>query len=341
MHTCPKLNTRAHNGLMRAIQAMSPGSADVLAWNEVDRPACGPDDVIVQLHAAGVNFIDTYRRSGVYPMDYPHIPGAEGSGTVVEAGANADIAVGAKVAWAFSHSSYAEFVAVPAKECIPVPDGVDLDIAAALPLQGLTAHYLVRSTYEVKAGDTILITAGAGGVGGLVIQLAKLHGAQVITTVGSPEKAEIAVGHGADHVLDLSTMSDLTTEIPAAVRAIVPEGLAASYDGIGKDTFDGTLACVKPRGIQVLFGGASGQVAPFDLQRLNAAGSIFITRPSLGAYIATREELRWRAEELFSAIAAGDLNVPIGLALPLSEAQRAHEALEGRETTGKVILRAH
>lgn len=326
---------------MFAIQAMSPGGPEVLAWNEVPAPECAPDHVIVKLHAAGVNFIDTYRRSGVYPMPFPHIPGSEGAGVVVEAGSEAGIEVGAHVAWAFSHSSYAELVAVPAKDCIPVPDGVSLEAAAALPLQGLTAHYLVRSTYEVKPGDTILITAGAGGVGGLVIQLAKSLGATVITTVGSPEKAEIARAHGADHVLDLSTMDNLTADIPAAVRAIAPEGVNASYDGIGKDTFDGTIACVRPRGIQVLFGGASGQVAPFDLQRLNAAGSIYITRPSLGHYLANRDELLWRADELFGAIERGELAVPIGLILPLADARRAHEALEARETTGKVILRAH
>lgn len=325
---------------MRAIQAMSAGSPDVLAWTEVPIPECGPDDVLVQLHAAGVNFIDTYRRSGVYPMPFPHIPGSEGSGIVVEAGVNAAMDVGTRVAWASAPSSYAEFVAVPSKECVPVPDGVDLDLAAALPLQGFTAHYLVRSTYEVKDGDTILITAGAGGVGGLVIQLAKARGATVITTVGSAEKAEIARGHGADHVLDLSTISELTAEIPEAVRSIVPDGVEASYDGIGRDTFDGTLASVKPRGVQVLFGGASGQVPPFDLQRLNTAGSIFITRPSLGAYIASREELLWRAEELFAAINRGELDVSIGMTVPLSDAKRAHKALEGRETTGKVILEA-
>lgn len=325
---------------MRAIQTLSPGSADVLAWNEVPRPKCGPGDVLVKLHAAGVNFIDTYRRSGVYPMPFPHIPGSEGSGTVVDAGTDTDIDVGTRVAWASTQSSYAEYVAVSAKDCVHVPEGVDLDVAAALPLQGFTAHYLVRSTYPVQDGDTILITAGAGGVGGLVIQLAKSLGATVITTVGSAEKAEIARAHGADHVLDLGTMSDLSTEIPAAAREIVPDGVDVSYDGIGKDTFDGTLASVKRRGMQVLFGGASGQVPPFDFQRLNAAGSLYVTRPTLASYIADREELLWRADELFGAVTRGELTVPIGLTLPLSDAKRAHEALEARETTGKVILRA-
>lgn len=323
---------------MYAIEAQSPGSPDVLTWTEVDTPAPGPTDVLVQSHAAGVNFIDTYRRSGIYPMPFPHIPGSEGSGVVVEAGDHSGIDVGTRVAWADAPASYAEFVVVPAGGCLVVPDGVDMDTAAALPLQGLTAHYLVRSTFEVDEDQWVLITAGAGGVGGLVIQLAKARGAHVITTAGNAEKAAIAREHGADHVLVLGEMDNLVEEIPAAVQEIVPGGVHVSYDGIGKDTFEGTLASLRPRGLQVLFGGASGQVPPFDIQRLNSAGSLYLTRPTLAHYAAEPAELDWRASELFEAVLHGDLNVPVGRTFPLSEAAAAHEALEGRATTGKTLL---
>lgn len=323
---------------MHAILAREPGGPDVLSWEEIPVPTPGPGELLVRLHAAGVNFIDTYQRSGVYPMRFPHVPGSEGSGTVVGCGPDVPFAVGERVAWSSAPGSYAEYVLVPAASALAVPDGVDLDTAAALPLQGLTAHYLTRSTHPVSEGTTVLLTAGAGGVGQLVIQLAKARGATVITTVGTRAKAALAREAGADHVL---VMADLAVaDLPDAVRALVPGGVDVSYDGVGRDTFEATLACLRPRGLQVLFGGASGQVPPFDLQRLNALGSLFVTRPSLGAHIATREELEWRAGELFGMVAEGTLRVRIGRTEELRRARVAHEALEGRATTGKVLLTA-
>lgn len=324
---------------MRAVLARESGGPEVLEWTEAEDPRPGPGELLVRVHAAGVNYIDTYRRSGVYPMPFPHVPGVEGSGEVLEVGDGAPFAVGERVAWFSAHGSYAELAVVPAAEALRVPAGVDLDTAAALPLQGLTAHYLVRSTFPVEAGTTILLTAGAGGVGQLVIQLAKARGATVITTVGSERKASLARDAGADHVLVTEGM-DLPEDLPAAVRALAPRGVDVSFDGVGRDTFDATLACLRPRGMQVLFGGASGQVPPFDLQRLNALGSLYVTRPSLGHYVADRGELDWRADELFGMLRTGALRVRISLREGLAAARSAHEALEGRATTGKVILTA-
>lgn len=323
---------------MHVVRAVRAGGTEVLEWEEAPDPVPGPGQLLVRLHAAGVNFIDTYRRSGVYAMPFPHVPGDEGAGVVTAVGEGvAGFAAGDRVAWADAPGSYAELVLVPADRALAVPEGVDPDVAAALPLQGLTAHYLLRSTHRVGPGTTMLITAGAGGVGRLAIQLGKLWGATVITTVGSREKEPVARAAGADHVVVMSELAS-PADLTAAVRAVVPGGVDVSYDGIGKDTFDATLATVRPRGLQVLFGGASGQVPPFDLQRLNAAGSLFVTRPILGHHIATRAELEWRADELFAAVVAGSLDVRIGLREQLSNAGAAHAALEERRTTGKVLL---
>ncbi len=297
--------------------------------------------MLVRLEAAGVNFIDTYHRSGVYPRDFPLIPGMEGAGRIVALGEGVeDLAVGGRVAWTSVAESYAELVAVPASSVLRVPDGIDAATAAAIPLQGITAHYLVASTFPVGAEHTILITAGAGGVGRLVIQLARARGARVITTVGTAAKAGVAEAAGGHHVIVMEELADLGTSLADAVRSIVPDGVDVAYDGIGKDTFEGSLASIRPRGLLALFGGASGQVPPFDLQRLNAAGSLYVTRPFIGHYIATPEELAWRAEELFSAVSGGRLDIEVGLSLPLEQAHEAHRALEGRETTGKVVLTA-
>lgn len=326
---------------MHAIQIDQPGTADDMVWREVPDAVAGPGEVLVRLEAAGVNLIDTYQRSGIYRMNYPFTLGLEGAGRIEALGAGvAGFDVGERVAWTQNPGSYAEMVAVPVSRAIRVPSSIPAEIAAAIPLQGMTAHYLVNSTYPVGPETTLLITAGAGGVGRLVIQLAKAKGATVITTVGSTEKTAVARAAGADHIIVLPELADLATDLPRAVRAIAQGGVDVAYDGIGKDTFDATLASVRPRGMVVLFGGASGQVAPFDLQRLNAAGSLFITRPTLAHYIADRAELDWRASDLFSAVAAGTLDIEIGLVVPLREAARAHRALEGRETHGKVILRA-
>jgi len=324
---------------MRAIQAGRAGGPDVLEPADLPEPTPGPGEVLVRTAAAGVNFIDTYRRSGVYPMSFPHIPGSEGAGTVTALGDGVtDLAVSDPVAWADSPDSYAEFVRVKAARAIPVPDGVGLDVAAALPLQGLTAHYLATSTYPVQAGDTILVHAGAGGVGLLLTQLATARGARVITTVSTAEKERLSRAAGASEVIRYDLLKDLTAELPGLVRELAGGGLPVVYDGVGRSTFDASLACLRPRGLMVLFGAASGPVPPFDLQRLNAGGSLYVTRPTLGHYIATTEELRGRAGELFAAVLAGRLQVRIGARFPLAEARGAHEALEGRTTTGKVIL---
>ena len=324
---------------MRAIQAVRAGGSDVLKLIDLPDPAPSAGEVLVRSAAAGVNFIDTYRRGGVYPMPFPHIPGDEGAGVVAALGDGVtDLAVGDKVAWADSPGSYAELVRVKATRALRVPEGVPLDVAAALPLQGLTAHYLVTSTYAVQQGDWILVHAGAGGVGLLLTQLATARGARVITTVSTPEKEALSRAAGAAEVIRYDLLKDLTAELPGLVRGLAGGGLPVVYDGVGRSTFDASLASLRRRGVMVLFGASSGPVPPFDIQRLNSGGSLFLTRPTLGHHIATTEELRGRADELFAAVLDGTLDVRIGNRFPLAEAAAAHEALEGRATTGKVIL---
>ena len=325
---------------MTAIQAVQAGGPEVLELSDVPAPTVGAGEVRIDIAFAGLNFIDTYRRGGVYPMPFPHVPGTEGAGVVAEVGEGVtDVAVGDRVAWSEPSASYAEQVVLPAERTLPVPDGLDLATAAALPLQGMTAHYLADGAYPVREGDTVVVTAAAGGVGLLLTQLATARGGRVLGTVGSAEKAELARGAGAAEVLVLGEMDDLTVEISERVRALTDgEGAHAVYDGIGKDTFDGSLASLRVRGTLVLFGGASGQVPPFDLQRLNGAGSLFVTRPSLGHYTRTREELLYRWDGVAGAAARGELDVRVGARFALAEARAAHEALEGRGTTGKVLL---
>ncbi|MCA0295217.1 MAG: quinone oxidoreductase [Actinobacteria bacterium] len=324
---------------MHAIQAMRAGGPDVLELVDLPEPTPGPGEVLVRAAAAGVNFIDTYRRAGVYPMPFPHVLGSEGAGTIVAVGDGVtDLAVSDTIAWADCPDSYAEFVRVKADRALRVPAGVDLEVAAALPLQGLTAHYMATSTYSVQAGDTILVHAGAGGVGLLLTQLAVARGARVITTVSTEAKEQLSRAAGASEVIRYDLLTDLTAELPALVRELAGGGLPVVYDGVGRSTFDASLACLRPRGLMVLFGASSGPVPPFDLQRLNAGGSLYITRPTLAHYIVTSEELRGRADELFAAVLDGTLDVRIGQRFPLAEARAAHEALEGRATTGKVIL---
>lgn len=336
----PETSIRGMLVPMRAIYATAAGGPEVLSAVELPTPSPGPGELAVDVAAAGINFIDTYERAGVYPKVFPHVPGIEGAGRIRAVGPGVEgFEPGQAVAWAAAPGSYAEQAIVPAKVALPVPDGVDLEVAAALPLQGMTAHYLVTSTFPVQAGQTVLLTAAAGGVGLLLTQLATARGARVIGLVGSAEKAELARGAGAAEVIQYTELDDLTTELPALVRELTGgTGVDVAYDGVGKDTFDATLASVRPRGMLVLFGGASGQVPPFDLQRLNAAGSLFVTRPTLRDYTATREETLWRAGEILDAVAAGRLDVRIGARFPLEEAGAAHTALESRATTGKVLL---
>ncbi|QAY62366.1 quinone oxidoreductase [Xylanimonas allomyrinae] len=325
---------------MRAVQAREAGGPEVLSYVELPDPEPGPGQLLVRVAAAGVNFIDTYRRSGLYPMPYPHVVGVEGAGVVEGIGDGVTgFAIGDRVSWSEGPGSYAELVLVAAVHAVAVPEGLDLVHAAALPLQGMTAHYLVASTFEVGPGHDVLLHAGAGGVGLLATQLAVARGGRVITTVSSAEKAALSRAAGAAHTLDYAAMSDLTTELPAAVRELTDgAGVHVVYDGVGRSTFDGSLASLRPRGMLVLFGAASGPVPPFDPQRLNRAGSVFLTRPSIGDYLATRAELEWRSGELMAAAAAGDLDVRVGATYPLADAAQAHRALEGRGTTGKVLL---
>ena len=335
---------------MRTVQATAAGGPEVLSVIELPEPVPGPGELLVEVAAAGVNFIDTYRRSGRYPVAFPHVVGSEGAGVVravggsgAGAGSGADrptFAVGDRVAWlAGSSGSYAERTLVDAAQAVPVPAGGDLEVAAAVMLQGATAHYLVDATFPVLAGQDVLVHAGAGGVGLLLTQLAVARGARVLTTVSTPAKAALSLAAGASHVLRYDQLEDLTTELPAWVRARTDgAGVHTVFDGVGRATFEASLASLRPRGGLALFGGSSGPVPPFDPQRLNAAGSVYLTRPTLGHYTATRAELLGRTDALFSAIAAGTLDVRIGARYPLERAADAHRALEGRATTGKVLL---
>ncbi|WP_297084223.1 quinone oxidoreductase [uncultured Demequina sp.] len=325
---------------MRSIVAPNPGGPQVMALTEVPDAAPGAHEVLVQVAACGVNYIDTYQRSGIYPIDFPFTPGLEGAGTVVEAGSEVDWArPGDRVAWASAAGSYAERVRLSRDDCFHVPEGVPLETAAALMLQGLTAHYLSASTFTLHAGHVALVHAGAGGVGLLLTQLARARGARVISTVSSDEKEQLSRAAGASEVIRYERFRDMAAELPAAVRDLTNgAGVDVVYDGVGASTFDGSLASLAVRGTMVLFGGASGQVPDFNLQRLNRAGSLFLTRPSMGHYLRTDEERAWRAGDLFAAVATGELDVRIGETFPLASAASAHEALQSRRTTGKVLL---
>ena len=325
---------------IRAIRAARAGGPEVLELVELPEPSPGPGELVVQVEAAGVNFIDTYRRSGVYPSPFPHVVGREGAGRVVGTGPGvSEFRAGQAVAWAEAPGSYAERVVVRARDALPVPEGVDLPTAAALPLQGMTAHYLAVSTFPVQPGQDVLVHAAAGGVGLLLTQLVTARGARVIATVSTPQKEQLAREAGAAEVIRYTELPELATDLPAAVRSLTDGlGVHVVFDGVGKDTFDASLAALRRRGTLALFGGASGQVPPFNPQRLSAGGSLFLTRPTLGDYIADREELTWRAGELFEAVAGGQLKVRIGATYPLAEAAAAHAALESRRTTGKVLL---
>lgn len=319
----------------RAVIVTQPGDRDVLEVQEVEVPPPGPGQVQVEVAAAGVNFIDVYKRQGVYPTETPFVLGDEGAGTVTAVGDEAEgFEIGDRVAWAQGHGSEASVANQPAAALVHVPDGVDLETAGAAMLQGLTAHYLVNSTYPAKSGDIALVHAAAGGVGQLLVRLLTAKGVTVVATAGSDEKLDIARRRGAAHAINYRTTDDLA----AAVREAAGRGVDVVYDGVGKATFEASLASLRHRGMLVLFGGASGQVPPFDLQRLNRAGSLFVTRPTLGHYLETRDELEWRAREVLEAIADGSLEVEIGGRHPFDEAADAYAALEGRRTTGKVIL---
>ena len=318
---------------MRAIVVHETGGPEVMVAQERPEPVAGPGQLVVRVAAAGVNFIDIYRRSGVYAEPLPHVPGREGAGTVTAVGDGVtEFSAGDRVAWSEAPGSYAEQVVLDVRNAVPVPAGVDLKVAAAVLLQGMTAHYLCRSTYPVTMGAVTVVHAAAGGVGLLLTQMVKRFGGTVIATTSSSAKAELARQAGADHVTTYE-------EFPRVVRDVTSgHGADVVYDGVGKDTFDASLSVLRPRGMMVLYGGSSGQVPPFDLQRLNSGGSLFVTRPTLAYYIADRAELLQRSGDLFDWIAKGELDVRIGAEYPLADAPRAHADLAGRATTGKLIL---
>jgi NADPH2:quinone reductase len=320
---------------MKAIVITETGGAEMLHYGDHPDPSPEAGEVLVEVAAAGVNFIDTYHRSGLYPMDFPLIPGVEGAGTVVGIGDGVgDLQIGDRVAWCLGIGSYAERVTVATARAVRVPDAVELETAAAVLLQGLTAHYLAHDTFPLARGDKCLIHAGAGGVGLLLTQIAVMKGAHVITTVGSREKVELSRKAGASEVI-VYTDGDFRREVESLLG---PRAMDVVYDGVGKATFDDGIELLRPRGMMVTFGNASGPVPGVSPLLLSQKGSLFLTRPTLGDYVQTREELDSRAGDLFAWIDSGDLDVHIGHRYPLAEAPDAHRALEGRMTTGKVLL---
>ncbi len=318
---------------MRAIQVTEHGRPEVLALIDVDTPEAGEGQLLVDIAAAGLNYIDTYQRSGSYPIETPFILGQEGAGTVRAVGPGVDgFSVGDRVAWKNCLGSYAETIAIPAAEAVPVPDGVEDEVAAAAMLQGLTAHYLATSTYPIQGGDWVVVHAAAGGVGQLLTQIVKLRGGHVLATTSTSEKAALATAAGADKVVTYDEMIDSAMEVTGGV------GVAAVYDGVGASTFDDSLAALRIRGTMALFGAAGGPVPPLDPQRLNSGGGLFLTRPSLVHYTRDRDELIGRTDEVFGWIADGSLRVQVGHRYPLAEAARAHTDLEARKTTAKSLL---
>ncbi len=320
---------------MRAIRIHEPGGTEVLCYEETPQPEPGAGEARVKVEAAGVNFIDIYHRTGQYAGKLPFTPGMEGAGVVDAIGNGVTgLKVGDRVAWAMHQGAYADYAVIPAWKLVPVPNGVTSQAAAAVMLQGMTAHYLCYSTYPIKAGDTALVHAAAGGLGTLVVQVAKQLGARVIGTVSTEEKARIARQAGADEVI-LYTQVDFE---PVVKQLTGGKGVNVVYDSVGKTTFDKGLNCIRPRGYMVLCGQSSGAVPPLDPQILNAKGSLFLTRPSLGAYIADRAEILWRAGDLFNWIGSGKLKVMVDKSFPLAEASAAHTYLEGRQSKGKILL---
>ena len=320
---------------MKAIQVAQVGGPEALKLIEVPVPDPKANEALVQIKAAGVNFIDVYFREGRYPAPLPFINGQEAAGLVVGVGPDVTtLRLGDRVAYTGALGSYAEYAAVLADRLVKIPDELDFDQAAAAMLQGMTAHYLSHSTYPIKNGETALIHAAAGGVGLLLVQMAKKLGARVIATAGSEAKAQLARGAGADEVI-IYTEQDFEAETQ---RLTDGEGVHVVYDGVGKDTFAKDLNVLRPRGYLVLFGGASGAVPPFDLIQLSQHGSLFVTRPTLAHYVATREELEQRSSDVLQMIVRGDLKLRIHKKYPLEDVRQAHLDLEGRKTTGKVLL---
>jgi NADPH:quinone reductase len=322
---------------MYAIEVAHTGGPEVLSYVEKPRPTPRPGEVLIKAEAIGVNFVDTYFRSGSYPQELPFILGAEAAGTVAAVGDGvSSLRVGDRVATADAVGAYAEYCVAAADVVASVPDSVTSEVAAAAILKGMTAHLLITSAYPVQPGDTVLLHAGAGGVGLILTQWASSLGVQVITTASTTPKAELSRAAGAVAVLDYPDDPQL---FGAKVRELSSgKGVAAVYDGVGKSTFDASLASLAVRGTLVLFGAASGPVPPVDPQRLNAAGSVYLTRPSRPHFMLTRDEFSWRTNQLFDAIATGTITVTVGARYPLEDAAQAHRDLQGRKTVGSVVL---
>ena len=314
---------------------METGGPEVLVLRDLDEPSPEAGEVVVKLDCAGVNYIDTYHRRGVYPIDFPFTPGQEGAGTISAVGNGVtEWSVGDRVCWSMSGGSYAEFARVPAYRLAAIPDGMSSTVAGASLLQGLTAHYLTTSVYPVEEGTITVVHAVAGGVGLLLTQMISAKGGVVMGTTSSEEKAQKARDFGAHHVIRYDK-----DDWVSKVREIAGEhGVDVVYDGVGADTFEGGLSVLRPRGVMALFGASSGQVPPFDLQRLSVLGSLVVTRPTLGNFIDDPDEFRWRTSELFDAISQGTLDISIAKEFPLAEAAEAHRALQSREYSGKILL---
>jgi NADPH2:quinone reductase len=320
---------------MKAIRVHQPGGPEVLRLEDIPDPVPGPGELLLRVEAIGLNFIEVYRRTGLYKVELPNVPGSEAAGTVVALGDGVTgFAIGDRIASAQVLGAYAQLARVPAAHAVKLPAGVDSRTAAALMLQGMTAHYLVDTTYPLSPGASCLVHAAAGGVGLLLVQLARRRGAVVFGTVSTEEKAGLARQAGADHVI-LYTEEDFESRVKSATAG---RGVDVVYDSVGRTTFDKSLACLAPLGMMVLYGQSSGPVPPFDPQRLAAGGSLFLTRPVLFHYIADRASLERRAGEVLAWTADGSLRVRIGATFPLAEAAEAHRALEGRRTAGKVLL---
>ncbi len=320
---------------MKSIQVNVPGGPENLQLVDIPVPQPGPGEALVRIAASGVNFIDIYFRTGLYKASLPMAIGSEAAGTVEAVGEGVtEIAAGDRVAYAMARGSYAEYAVVPAAQLVKIPRHVDFHTAAAAMLQGMTAHYLTHSTFPLKAGDTCLVHAAAGGAGGLIVQLAKNLGARVFGTVSTAEKAQIARDAGADEII-LYTEQEFDVE---ARRLTGGRGVDVVYDSVGKTTFEKSLNALRPRGTLALFGQSSGPVPAFDPAILNSKGSLFLTRPSLGHYVLTREELLWRAGEVLDAVDAGKLRLRIDRTYPLADAAAAHRDLESRKTAGKLLL---
>jgi NADPH:quinone reductase len=321
---------------VKAVQITAPGGREVLTYVDVPEPTPASGEVLISIEYAGVNFFDIYQRTGLYPAPMPLIPGCEAAGTIIGLGpAVREFRVGERVAWQGSAGAYAPRAAIAAAELIRLPDFIDTRAAAALLLQGLTAHFLAISTFPLAAGSTCLVHAAAGGVGLLLCQIASMRGARVIATVSTEDKAALARGAGADEIV-LYTSRDFVTEVR---RLTANRGVDVVYDSVGRATFAGSLSCLAPRGLMVLFGQSSGPVAPFDPQMLNQRGSLYLTRPTLANYVATRAELLERATQLFDWVRDGRLTIRIDRELALRDVAEAHRALESRETSGKILLR--